>query len=119
MFVCLLLFCYNHLNVFYTYVYFFSKILIAILINWLLCGILTATGALTDNPNHLEYKTRTDARSGVISDSPWFNLPYPGERYKSYLVLNPSLHVSFILICISRDKNVTFSFNVYAQLKKN
>ena len=47
--------------------------------NWLICGILTSAGVLSDDPSDPEYKTRTDARSDVIYDSPWFNFPYPGN----------------------------------------
>ena len=59
----------------------YLQILIAILLNWMLCGILTTTGVLTDDPTDRSYKTRTDARSGVIAGSPWFNFPYPGKTY--------------------------------------
>ena len=44
----------------------------------MLCGILTVTGALTEDITDQEYNARTDARSDVITNSPWFNIPYPG-----------------------------------------
>ena len=48
------------------------------LVNWFLCGILTKFGVFTNDPTDQEYKSRTDVRMNVITDSPWFNLPYPG-----------------------------------------
>ena len=54
------------------------QILISVLVNWLLCGILTKFGVFTNDPTDQEYKSRTDVRMNVITDSPWFNLPYPG-----------------------------------------
>ena len=56
----------------------FLQLLIAILINWGICGILTATGTLTNDPNDVGYNTRTDARSRVLAEAPWINIPYPG-----------------------------------------
>ena len=49
------------------------------LFNWMLCGILTAAGALPEDPKDQMYDTRTDARVDVLSDSPWFSIPYPGK----------------------------------------
>ena len=46
---------------------------IAIATAWLFCLILTAAGAFDKDS-----KARTDARSAVLSDSPWFRVPYPG-----------------------------------------
>ena len=59
-------------------IYFF-QILISILLNWLLCGILTYAGVFTNDPNNVEYRSRTDARLDVIIDSSWLNFPYPGQ----------------------------------------
>lgn len=39
---------------------------------WIICGILTATNVL--EPGH---PARTDARLKVLSDAPWFRVPYP------------------------------------------
>ena len=54
------------------------QILISILIGWLLCGILTAADALSNNKDDLEYMARTDARTDIISQASWFYFPYPG-----------------------------------------
>ena len=45
----------------------------AIATAWLFCLILTAAGVFNEGS-----KARTDARSAVLSDSPWFRIPYPG-----------------------------------------
>ena len=67
------------------------QILISILLNWLLCGILTSAGVFTNDPKNIEYKARTDARSDVIYTSPWFTFPYPGllgnAFYNNYTIL--------------------------------
>ena len=52
--------------------------LIAIMMGWGIAGILTASGVLTNDKSDNQYKARTDARSEIISKTPWFYLPYPG-----------------------------------------
>ncbi|XP_039260225.2 solute carrier family 23 member 1-like [Styela clava] len=54
-------------------------VLITIVLSWLLCLILTETGALPDNPNEVGYRGRTDVRISVLQNSPWFRFPYPGQ----------------------------------------
>jgi nucleobase transporter 1/2 len=53
-------------------------VVIAIATAWLFCLILTAAGAFDEDS-----KARTDARSAVLSDSPWFRIPYPGMQSSS------------------------------------
>ncbi|KAL4221143.1 hypothetical protein ACF0H5_019402 [Mactra antiquata] len=55
------------------------SILISIIVNWLLCLILTSYDVFPDDPNAIGYKARTDARNDIIRDNPWFNVPYPGQ----------------------------------------
>ena len=50
----------------------FFKVLLTILTMWLLCYILTATNAF-----HEDSYARTDRNLKVITDSPWFAIPYP------------------------------------------
>ena len=89
--------------------------LISILLNWLICGILTASGVLTNDPNDPQYKTRTDARSDVIIGSPWFTFPYPGMFVllllnvfiiffveSSGCVMLEQRHISVIIIYLKR-----------------
>lgn len=54
-------------------------ILIAILIGWAVCGILTATDVIPYDKNSTSFYTRTDARSYIIQTSSWFYFPYPGQ----------------------------------------
>lgn len=54
-------------------------ILISILINWMICGILTRYDVIPNDPDHYSYKARTDARIDVIENNPWITLPYPGQ----------------------------------------
>lgn len=49
-------------------------VIIAIVISWLFCLILTESGALG-----VKSRARTDIRSSVLSESPWFRVPYPGQ----------------------------------------
>ncbi|XP_062596493.1 solute carrier family 23 member 1-like isoform X2 [Saccostrea cucullata] len=54
-------------------------VILAVLISWLVCGILTISGAFSDNPKALEYQARTDASVKVLHNANWFFFPYPGQ----------------------------------------
>ncbi|XP_052781708.1 solute carrier family 23 member 1-like isoform X2 [Mya arenaria] len=54
-------------------------ILISIVLNWLLCGVLTYAGLLTDDKKNIGYNARTDARIQIVRDNPWLTFPYPGQ----------------------------------------
>ncbi|XP_064601170.1 solute carrier family 23 member 2-like [Liolophura sinensis] len=54
-------------------------IIIAMIIGWLLCFILTETGFFSDDPDVLEYQARTDSKGDVIEMASWFYVPYPGQ----------------------------------------
>eukprot|EP00058_Branchiostoma_floridae_P015222 XP_002600710.1 hypothetical protein BRAFLDRAFT_83451 [Branchiostoma floridae] len=54
-------------------------VILAIICAWILSAILTAAGAYTDDPSNPQYLARTDARTSVLNDSPWFYFPYPGQ----------------------------------------
>ncbi|KAK3085448.1 hypothetical protein FSP39_003460 [Pinctada imbricata] len=54
-------------------------VILAVMIAWLFCGILTATNVLSDNPDDREYEARTDASQNVLDVSKWFFFPYPGQ----------------------------------------
>ena len=49
------------------------------LVNWILCAILTAYDVFPNDPTHISYNARSDARLNVIYDNPWFTFPYPGD----------------------------------------
>ncbi|KAJ1166464.1 hypothetical protein NDU88_006865 [Pleurodeles waltl] len=54
-------------------------VLFGIGISWLICFVLTVTNALPSSPQSYGYLARTDAKGNVLSDAPWFSLPYPGQ----------------------------------------
>ncbi|XP_029924003.1 solute carrier family 23 member 1 [Myripristis murdjan] len=52
-------------------------IILAIMVVWLVCYILTLTNVLPSNPDHYGHRARTDARGDIMASSPWFRVPYP------------------------------------------
>ncbi|XP_075756242.1 solute carrier family 23 member 1 isoform X2 [Pelodiscus sinensis] len=52
-------------------------IILAIMVVWLLCYVLTLTDVFPRNAEAYGYKARTDARGEIMSIAPWFRLPYP------------------------------------------
>ncbi|XP_034091952.1 solute carrier family 23 member 1 [Gymnodraco acuticeps] len=52
-------------------------IILAIMIVWLVCYILTLTEMLPSDPERYGHKARTDARGEIMASSPWFRVPYP------------------------------------------
>lgn len=52
-------------------------IIMAILLVWLVCYILTLTDLLPSKPQHYGHKARTDARGDIMNSAPWFRIPYP------------------------------------------
>ncbi|ESO98413.1 hypothetical protein LOTGIDRAFT_114480 [Lottia gigantea] len=54
-------------------------ILLSIIILWIVAAILTITDTLSTDPESLEYKARTDSKLNIVSMTPWFSIPYPGQ----------------------------------------
>ncbi|XP_064652942.1 solute carrier family 23 member 1-like isoform X1 [Lineus longissimus] len=54
-------------------------ILLSLLISWIVCWIMTATGSITDDPSDPAYTTRTDASLDGLYQAKWFFVPYPGQ----------------------------------------
>ncbi|KAM6056019.1 solute carrier family 23 member 1 isoform 1-T1 [Chlamydotis macqueenii] len=52
-------------------------IILAIMVVWLLCYVLTRTSVFPSRPEAYGYKARTDARGEILSVAPWFRVPYP------------------------------------------
>ncbi|XP_063059835.1 solute carrier family 23 member 1 [Engraulis encrasicolus] len=52
-------------------------IIMAIMLVWLVCYIFTLTGLLPTDPNSYGFKARTDARGEIMTQAPWFRMPYP------------------------------------------
>lgn len=54
-------------------------VLLAMIISWVICAILTATDVLPNDPNKWGYSARTDIQIDVLQKSKWFRFPYPGQ----------------------------------------
>ncbi|XP_076606219.1 solute carrier family 23 member 1 [Chaetodon auriga] len=52
-------------------------IILAIMLVWLVCYVLTLTNLLPSDPDLYGHKARTDARGDIMTSSPWFRVPYP------------------------------------------
>jgi nucleobase transporter 1/2 len=52
-------------------------VILAIAVSWIVCGILTVSDAIPNDPNHWGYKTRTDTKTDVLRKASWFRVPYP------------------------------------------
>ncbi|XP_034463156.1 solute carrier family 23 member 1 [Hippoglossus hippoglossus] len=52
-------------------------IILAIMLVWLVCYILTLTDLLPNDPDQYGHKARTDARGDIMTSAPWFRVPYP------------------------------------------
>jgi hypothetical protein len=59
--------------------WYYLQLVLAMVISWLVCLVLTEYDVLPNDPSHPSYKTRTDARAGVIEKMSWFYFPYPGN----------------------------------------
>ncbi|XP_018056966.1 PREDICTED: solute carrier family 23 member 1 [Atta colombica] len=49
-------------------------VLLTIIVMWIICTILTVTDTLP-----FGHPARSDSKLRIISDSPWFRIPYPGQ----------------------------------------
>lgn len=56
-------------------------------LSWLLCYVLTVTDVLPADPTAYGHLARTDIRGDVLSQAPWFRLPYPGTTVPPFLIL--------------------------------
>ncbi|XP_033725343.1 solute carrier family 23 member 1-like [Pecten maximus] len=70
------------------------SIFFTVILMWAICGILTFAGVLPDDPSDPAYRARTDTRGDLISLSPWFFFPYPGQF--GPIRFNTALFVGFI-----------------------
>ena len=57
---------------------------LAIIAGWLLCLILTLTGAFSASRGEVGYYARTDTKLSAIYSAKWFYIPYPGELHICY-----------------------------------
>ncbi|NXR28961.1 S23A1 protein, partial [Cinclus mexicanus] len=61
------------------YLFQFFPVLLGLSLSWLLCYVLTVAGILPSAPAAYGHLARTDTRGDVLSQAPWFRLPYPGQ----------------------------------------
>ncbi|XP_069705906.1 solute carrier family 23 member 1-like isoform X1 [Phaenicophaeus curvirostris] len=61
------------------YLFQIFPVLLGLSLSWLLCYVLTVTDVLPPDPTAYGHLARTDTRGDVLSQAPWFRLPYPGQ----------------------------------------
>ncbi|XP_071504484.1 solute carrier family 23 member 1-like [Diadema antillarum] len=54
-------------------------VVLALLISWLFCCILTVTNVFPDDESSSGYRARTDLNHEQLSATPWYYIPYPGQ----------------------------------------
>ncbi|XP_030846221.1 solute carrier family 23 member 1-like [Strongylocentrotus purpuratus] len=75
-------YCYNkgqgcHSNKFFIFKLF--PVILAILISWIFCAILTSTNVFPTEIDDYGFQARTDTRFQVLQEASWFRFPYPGQ----------------------------------------
>ncbi|OWF47664.1 solute carrier family 23 member 1-like [Mizuhopecten yessoensis] len=76
-------------------------IFITVVFTWGLCWALTLTGVFSDDPNDPGYRARTDTHGDLISLSPWFFFPYPGQF--GPLRFNTAVFIGFVSSYVSSN----------------
>uniref|UniRef100_A0A803Y2I7 Solute carrier family 23 member 1 n=1 Tax=Meleagris gallopavo TaxID=9103 RepID=A0A803Y2I7_MELGA len=61
------------------YIFQIFPVLLGLSMSWLLCYVLTVTDVLPTDPTAYGHLARTDTHGDVLSQAPWFRLPYPGQ----------------------------------------
>lgn len=64
----------------------------AIMLVWFVCYVLTLTDVLPNDPEKYGYKARTDARGEIMSQAPWFRMPYPCKCKINWVEYKESRH---------------------------
>ncbi|XP_033639542.1 solute carrier family 23 member 1-like isoform X1 [Asterias rubens] len=54
-------------------------VILSIVVSWAFAAILTVTNVFPTDPNEYGYLARTDLRIGVLRESAWIRVPYPGQ----------------------------------------
>ncbi len=55
-------------------------VILSIVVAWAFAAILTVTDVFPSDPNVYGYQARTDLRIGVLKESAWIRVPYPGKK---------------------------------------
>ncbi|XP_075413850.1 solute carrier family 23 member 1-like [Tenrec ecaudatus] len=61
------------------YLFQVFPVLLALCMAWLTCFALTVTEVLPADPTAYGHGARTDTKGDVLSQAPWFRVPYPGQ----------------------------------------
>uniref|UniRef100_F6R532 Solute carrier family 23 member 1-like n=1 Tax=Monodelphis domestica TaxID=13616 RepID=F6R532_MONDO len=61
------------------YLFQIFPVLLGLSISWILCYVLTVTNVFPSSPSAYGYLARTDTKGSVLSQAPWFRIPYPGQ----------------------------------------
>ena len=60
-----------------------AQVVLAMFAGWLACFVCTATGVFSARPGGFGHASRTDLHTYVLTESPWFRVPYPGAARAS------------------------------------
>ncbi|XP_064648491.1 solute carrier family 23 member 1-like [Lineus longissimus] len=63
----------------FAHVFKLFPILLAVIIAWIICIILTLTNVFTEDPKGWGYPARTDTNLRVLKAADWIRFPYPGQ----------------------------------------
>ncbi|KAK7093749.1 solute carrier family 23 member 1-like [Littorina saxatilis] len=84
-------------------------ILIAVVVGWLVSWLLTELDVLSAEPGNKQFYARTDTRLDIITQAPWFAVPYPGQFGM------PSFHVgAFVSFFIATIMSLLDSLGDYS-----
>ncbi|XP_072508739.1 CCR4-NOT transcription complex subunit 4 isoform X3 [Notamacropus eugenii] len=61
------------------YLFQIFPVLLALSISWIICYVLTVTNVFPSASSAYGYLARTDTKGDVLSQAPWFRIPYPGQ----------------------------------------
>ena len=82
------------------------QILLAMMVMWILCAVLTVTDVIPDDKDHPYYYSRTDSKLNIITNTPWFQITYPGwYRHQSFLS-RLLLEVCLQIACVREGRGV-------------
>ena len=94
------------------------QVILAIAVAWLICYILTVTDVLPSTPGEWGHGARTDLRTDVITDSPWFRIPYPCKRSKNNRTKHVALFKLEHLYCVQLVSKTFWLHKEQGRMKK-
>lgn len=71
--------------------------LLAMVVMWAVCAVLTFAGVLPDDSNVYGHAARVDLKVETLHSTPWLSLPYPGNvRTSNYWKQNTIGNKAFV-----------------------